>query len=361
MPNEHQQELRDLHDDLREDIQAKVIQEVTSRGLNTPTPEESHEPEPMPDDISPVPQASASPAIAWWFDQHGAEVPLSPGASAQLQVSGRSAWAEGLAQPKPGSPACSSPDKAPAAGPRAMSHDGLGSRPLSRQFNTPSAADPFPQEAYTSMHEQPEVPPSPHGDHLDRHHVKATAMNVAVSCWRRGEVGGQPAAPAPLSSPSQSPYSSDAEVKGQGAQVLPSHDEYYDALSPHHPDGHWDQIKREGEISSRLTASALNRTASNGSIFVQKDMVGASCGQSSFGMNIDPVVDQLASAACTVMRGSCFADSAFSVTGGSVTSHAPTLIDTERTLAEFANHGRTCHSPKYFGSKAEPDEHGALG
>lgn len=38
---------------------------------------------------------------------------------------------------------------------------------------------------------------------------------------------------------------------------------------------------------------------------------------------------------------------------------APSLIDTERTLAEFADHGR--NSPKYFGSKAEPDTHGALG
>ena len=31
-----------------------------------------------------------------------------------------------------------------------MSHDGLGSRPLSREFLTPSSTDPFPQEAYTA-------------------------------------------------------------------------------------------------------------------------------------------------------------------------------------------------------------------
>eukprot|EP01043_Picozoa_sp_COSAG02_P041839 COSAG02_NODE_3505_length_6637_cov_2.581217_7_plen_68_part_00 len=49
-------------------------------------------------------------------------------------------------------------------------------------------------------------------------------------------------------------------------------------------------------------------------------------------------------------------------TGGSLTSFAaPSLIDAERTLAEFSDHGRTGHSPKYFGIKAEPDTHGARG
>jgi hypothetical protein len=42
-------------------------------------------------------------------------------------------------------------------------------------------------------------------------------------------------------------------------------------------------------------------------------------------------------------------------------SVAPSLMDTERTMAEFADHGRPCHSPKYFGNKAEPDAHGAQG
>eukprot|EP01043_Picozoa_sp_COSAG02_P058695 COSAG02_NODE_7348_length_3053_cov_3.965132_3_plen_65_part_00 len=49
-------------------------------------------------------------------------------------------------------------------------------------------------------------------------------------------------------------------------------------------------------------------------------------------------------------------------TGGSVVSHAaPSLIDTERTLAEFSDHGRTGQSPKYFGVKAEPDTYGMRG
>eukprot|EP01043_Picozoa_sp_COSAG02_P058694 COSAG02_NODE_7348_length_3053_cov_3.965132_2_plen_257_part_00 len=242
------------------------------------------EPEPMPApaDISPVPCVGASPATAWWLNQHGAETPLSPGAAAQLKVGERSAWSERQAN-SPSSPKPSSPDKGAATGRRGMSHDGLGSRPLSQQFNTPSAASPFPQEAYTSQLEQPSVAPSPHGDHHDRHHTQPTTMDVALSCWRRGEIGGQPRAPSPVSLSSQSRHDVSDVAIGRDAQVLPPPDECYDAESVHHPEGHWNQIKREGEISSRLTASALRRTASNSSIFVEKDMVGTSCGQSAFG------------------------------------------------------------------------------
>jgi hypothetical protein len=251
--------------------------------LQTPAREEMNvEPEPMPADISPVPCAGASPATAWWLQQHGAEVPLSPGAAAQLQVGERSAWSERLAK-TPSSPTPSSPDKGAAAGRKGMSHDGLGSRPLSQQFNTPSAASPFPQEAYTAPLEQPVVAPSPHGDHHDRHHAQSTSMDVALSCWRRGELGGQPRAASPVSASSQSRHESSDVAIGADAQVLPPPDECYDAASVHHPEGHWNMIKREGEISSRLTASALRRNASNSSIFVEKDVVGTSCGQSTFG------------------------------------------------------------------------------
>lgn len=249
-------------------------------GQTTPKrPDAPADAEPVDGDISPVPHTGASPATAWWLNQHGTEVPLSPGAAAQLQVGERSAWAERLARATPGSPASSSPDKASAAKHKGMSHDGLGSRPLTQQFNTPSATAPFPQDAYTMPLEQPVVDPSPHGDHQDRHHAKSTTMDVALSCWRRGEVGGQPRA-STMSPLSQSQYSSCSGEKGGDAAVQPP-DECYDAESVHHPDGHWNQIKREGEISAHLTASALRRDASNSSIFVEKD--GASCGQSSFG------------------------------------------------------------------------------
>ena len=283
MPSEQQQEQERLSTDeeLREDPQAKVEQE-TATMQTTPT-RQAAPADPMASDISPVPRAGASPATAWWLDQHGAGVAVSPGAAAQLQVRERGVWAERLATPTPSSTAPSSPDKSPGARHRGMSHDGFGTRPLSRQFNTPSAADPFPQEAYTAPLQQPVVPPSPHGDHQDRHHVQSTAMDVALSCWRRGEVGGQPRASSPTSVLSQSQVSSSGTANGRAAQVLPVPDECYDAESPHHPLGHWNQIKREGEISARLTASALRRDASNSTLFVEKGAVGTSCGQSSFG------------------------------------------------------------------------------
>ena len=45
-----------------------------------------------------------------------------------------------------------------------------------------------------------------------------------------------------------------------------------------------------------------------------------------------------------------FADSAFSV--------GTSLIEQESTLAEYADHGRGCHSPKYMAARAEPGEYG---
>ena len=48
-----------------------------------------------------------------------------------------------------------------------------------------------------------------------------------------------------------------------------------------------------------------------------------------------------------------FADSAFSV--------GTSLIEQESTLAEYADHGRGCHSPKYMAARAEPGEYGPTG
>jgi hypothetical protein len=274
---------------LRAEIQAKISAQVASGATQTPTrARESGESAALPEsDISPVPRAAASPATAWWLAQHGADVPLSPGAAAQLKVRERSAWAE--PGERKASPACSSPNKAPASGRRTMSHDGLGSRPLSREFLTPSSTDPFPQEAYTASLDQPEVMPSPHGGHEDRHHTHVDTMDVALSCWRRGEVGAQPKEPSPVPSSARSDATSWTVAMGGDSQIYPPQEECFDAESPHHPEGHWNQIKREGEISARLTASALGRTTSNGSIFVDADAVGAlGSGQSSFGKPASP-------------------------------------------------------------------------
>lgn len=112
-------------------------------------------------EVSPVPHgaAPASPT-AWWLDQHGAEVPLSPGARQQLEVRGRvDAWAASVKRYEQAASPEASPEKqlTPSSARRRMSHNGLGTRPVSRSFNTPSSADPFPQEAYTATLDQPIV------------------------------------------------------------------------------------------------------------------------------------------------------------------------------------------------------------
>ena len=136
-------------------------------------------------------------------------------------------------------------------------------------------------------------------------------------------------------------------------------------------EGHWNQIKREGEISTHLTASALSRNTSNGSIFVDAENYTLSTGVSSFGGSgmsahsgapslIDTVRTQAYfPVACGVY---IFSDrqalSLLVLCGSSLTD---CLWLQERTMAEFADHGRPCHSPKYFGRSHATESHGSEG
>ena len=194
--------------------------------------------------VSPVPRGAgpASPT-AWWLDQHGAEVPLSPGARQQLEVRGRvDAWAASVKRyEQAASPRSAASPETTRTSPRRrmMSHDGLGSRPLSRSFNTPSSASPFPQEAYTATLEQPAVAPSQQGGHMDRHHLEeGTTLDVAMSCWRRGEVGAKPSPIRSASPGAQVASTAGSEASwsvGVADVPLPEPDDCFDAESPHHP------------------------------------------------------------------------------------------------------------------------------
>jgi hypothetical protein len=196
----------------------------------------------------------------------------------------------------------------------------------------------------------------------DRQHPKDSTMQVALSRWRspggddsgnggspagsrRGGARGVEGSPGADGSYAASVMSGVSTVRtsrvagsamagmsstsrtasgggGGGGRV----EDRFDPASLHHPEGHWHQVKREGDLSHALVTrsikAGLDSSARGAGLFSIDSMSLADGGPTS-----------------ALSEGNA------------------SLIDTERTMAGVHDHGRTSHSNKYFSSKGEPDDH----
>ena len=272
------------------------------------------------------PSAGAKPvpvkaATAWWLEQHGGTdaVPLSPGSVEQLGV-----WAatrQTVTQPSrpPTAPSADSADS-----PKKKSHDGYGALPVKTKdpITDPgfdSTGAPIPLVPPPAAPDAPGASPGPPVT-ADRHHAKSSTMNAVTSRWRDGDASEVPSSARSVSSAAGGSHALETHV------VETPRAECFDEDSNHHPEGHWHQVKKEGEFSQHLSAHFLSRNAANGALFVDSDTTAS--GQVSGGGGSQ---------------------------GGSAVVHS--VVEAERTLAGFADHGRGCHTPKFHdGSSGDHDE-----
>ena len=211
-----------------------------------------------------------------------------------------------------------------------MSFDGLGTVGCKEsRICTPTKASPFPQEfsglggdcepTMRQMHElqiSPPVPPAyqhrpaTKAPSNDRQNPKDSAMLVALARWRglqhdtdlvtsmSGHAGGSSVRLGSTASPFHS-------------SRRKNHEEYFDAASLHHPEGQWHGVKNEGQLSHAL----VTRQIVSGRDWDSVSSVSSAIGEGS------------------------------------------SLVETERTLAEAHDHGRSSHTAKYFSFNGQRDEH----
>ena len=301
--------------------------------------------------------APVEPATAWWLEQRGgtAAVPLSPGSVEQLGVWAKVHSPEALPQqpqPEP-APANSSTDgqsSTTATQPR-KSHDGYGALPVKAHdpithpkvdstgapislvptaaaAGGPPPASPAGGSAVATEPTRVKGPPIT----ADRHHAQDSTHGAVVSCWRPAE--DSVAVESQSSVASQSVAEASAATTFD-ARLRASHvteterSECFDPASNHHPEGHWHQVKQEGEFSAHLSAHFLSRDVTSGALYVDTDGTGGS----------------ITSAAIS----------------SSPSSGLHPVVEVERTLAGFVDHGRGCHAPKYLDSPHDKDNHGVNG
>lgn len=284
---------------------------------------------------SPASGHSVDTARAWWPEQHDEKsaVPLSPGSVEQLGV-----WAKlhsrdpHAATPAQSASASETGEQTQATRKTRKSHDGYGAHPVRFRdphsdpthdstgapiHAVPAKADTHTANAERSASQTSETATA--SAPVDRHHARDSTMDAVTSCWRRDEI---PSSAASVTSTSAS----------VGAPVVATpRAECFDKASNHHPEGHWLHAKQEGDFSAHLSAHFMVRD-SNAAVHVETD-------------------------------GSLSASKS-SILGPPSDSGSPSLhpvVASERSLAGLSDHGRGCHSPKYFGSGHHKDSHGLNG
>ena len=259
--------------------------------------------------------APVKAATAWWLAQHGGAdaVPLSPGSVEQLGVwAATRKTAQGYAPPTTSSVADSTDSSRPK-----KSHDGYGALPVkTKDPITDPGVDSTGAETPLVPPPAPDAPAASPGPPVtaDRHHAQSSTMNAVTSRWRDGDASEVPSSARSVSSVGG----------GSPSRVVETpRADCFDEDSNHHPEGHWHQVKKEGEFSQHLSAHFLSRNASNGALFVDAETLASGAGA-----------------------------------GSQSVAAVHSVVEAERTLAGFADHGRGCHTPKYLDMPDEPGSHG---